>query len=74
MLIVYSAIVIGGGSLSGGKGGALSAFVGVLIYTELVNWLTLMGVDPYVRKVIQGVIIIIAVTLTISRSRKTISK
>ena len=74
MFPVVTAIVIGGGSLSGGKGGALSAFVGVLIYTELVNWLTLMGVDPYVRKVIQGVIIIIAVTLTISRSRKTISK
>lgn len=68
------AIVVGGGSLSGGKGGALAAFIGVLIYTELSNWLTLMGVDPYVKKVIQGVIIIVAVALTISRNRKTISK
>ena len=74
MFPVVTAIVIGGGSLAGGKGGALSAFVGVLIYTELANWLTLMGVDPYVKKVIQGVIIIVAVTLTINRNRKTISK
>lgn len=74
MFPVVTAIVIGGGSLSGGKGGALAAFVGVLIYTELANWLTLMGVDPYVKKVIQGVIIIIAVALTINRNRKTISK
>ncbi|MDR1835690.1 MAG: ABC transporter permease [Fusobacteriaceae bacterium] len=74
MFPVVTAIVIGGGSLSGGKGGSLSAFVGVLIYTELANWLTLMGVDPYVKKVIQGVIIIIAVALTINRNRKAVAK
>ena len=74
MFPVVTAIVLGGGSLYGGKGGALSAFVGVLVYTELTNWLTLMGVDTYLRGVIQGVIIIVAVTLTIERTRKTISK
>lgn len=74
MFPVVTAIVVGGGSLSGGKGGMLQAFVGVLIYTELANWLTLMGVDPYMKKVIQGIIIIIAVTLTIERKRQTISK
>ena len=74
MFPVVTSIVLGGGSLYGGKGGALSAFVGVLVYTELTNWLTLMGVDTYLRGVIQGVIIIVAVTLTIERTRKTISK
>lgn len=74
MFPVVTAIVVGGGSLAGGKGGVLQAFVGVLIYTELANWLTLMGVDPYMKKVIQGIIIIIAVTLTIERKRQTISK
>jgi len=33
-----------------------------------------MGVDTYLRGVIQGIIIIVAVTLTIERTRKTISK
>ena len=74
MFPVVTAIVVGGGSLAGGKGGALQAFVGVLIYTELANWLTMMGVDPYFKKVIQGVIIIIAVALTIERNRKAIAK
>ena len=74
MFPVVTSIVLGGGSLYGGKGGALSAFVGVLVYTELSNWLTLMGVDTYLRGVIQGIIIIVAVTLTIERTRKTISK
>jgi ribose transport system permease protein len=74
MFPVVTSIVVGGGSLNGGKGGMLQAFVGVLIYTELANWLTLMGVDPYMKKVIQGIIIIIAVTLTIERNRQTISK
>lgn len=74
MFPVVTAIVVGGGSLYGGKGGAFQSFTGVLIYTELANWLTLMGVDPYFKDVILGLIIIIAVTLTIERNRQTISK
>ena len=74
MFPVVTAIVVGGGSLYGGKGGAFQSFIGVLIYTELANWLTLMGVDPYFKEVILGLIIIIAVTLTIERNRQTISK
>lgn len=74
MFPVVTAIVVGGGSLAGGKGGAFQAFVGVLIYIELDNWLTLVGVDPYSKKVIQGIIIIIAVALTIERNRQTIAK
>jgi len=74
MFPVVTSIVIGGGSLAGGKGGALASFIGVLIYTELVNWLTLMGVNVYLRGVIQGIIIIIAVALTINKNRRTIAK
>jgi ribose transport system permease protein len=48
--------------------------VGVLIYTELQNFLTIVGVDAYYKKAVQGVIIITAVAVTVSRSRKTISK
>ena len=48
--------------------------MGVLIYTELANWLTLMGVDTNLKKVIQGIIIIVAVTLTVEHNRKTVVK
>lgn len=74
MFPVVTAIVLGGGSVSGGKGGSLQSFVGVLIYAELANWLTLMGVDTNLKKVIQGVIIIIAVTLTVEHNRRTVVK
>ena len=74
MFPVVTAIVLGGGSVSGGKGGSLQSFVGVLIYTELANWLTLMGVDTNLKKVIQGIIIIIAVALTVVHSRKTVAR
>ena len=37
MFPVVTAIVLGGGSVSGGKGGSLQSFVGVLIYAELAN-------------------------------------
>nr|WP_072514286.1 ABC transporter permease [Ndongobacter massiliensis] len=74
MFPVVTAIVLGGGSVTGGKGGALQSFAGVLIYTELANWLTLMGVNTNVKKVIQGAIIIIAVAATIEHNRKTVAK
>jgi ribose transport system permease protein len=69
-----TALVIGGISLTGGKGGMLQTFVGVLIYTELQNFLTIVGVDAYYRKAVQGIIIIVAVALTVARTRKTIAK
>ena len=74
MFPVVTAIVLGGGSVSGGKGGSLQSFVGVLIYAELANWLTLMGVDTNLKKVIHGIIIIIAVTLTVEHNRRTVVK
>jgi ribose transport system permease protein len=69
-----TALVIGGVALTGGKGGMMQTFVGVLLYTEFQNFLTIVGVDAYYKKAVQGVIIIIAVALTVTRTRKTISK
>jgi ribose transport system permease protein len=69
-----TALVLGGTSLTGGQGGMMQTFLGVLIYTELQNYLTMMGVDPYYKTALQGVIIIIAVALTINKSRKIIVK
>lgn len=71
---VITSVVIGGVSLSGGKGGMLQTFTGVVIYTELSNFLTMMGVNPYYKKLIQGVIIIIAVAVTITKNRRVIAK
>jgi len=74
MFPCITALVVGGTSLSGGVGGMLQTMVGILIYMELNNFLTIIGVDPNYKKALQGVIIIIAVALTLRRDRKTIAK
>lgn len=74
MFPCITALVVGGASLTGGKGGMLQTIVGVLIYMELLNFLTIIGVDADYKKAIQGIIIIVAVALTLIRNRKTIAK
>ena len=74
MFPCITALVVGGTSLSGGKGGMLQTMVGILIYMELLNFLTIIGVSADYKNAIQGVIIIIAVALTTTRGRKVIAK
>jgi ribose transport system permease protein len=59
-----AAVVIGGTLLSGGVGGVLQSAVGVLILTVLANGMVLAGIDPFVQEIVQGAIIIIAVTVS----------
>ena len=61
LLESLAATVIGGTSLFGGKGGMGGTLVGVLIIVFLVNGLTLMGMNQFVREIIIGLLIIIAV-------------
>ncbi len=58
---VISAIVLGGTSLSGGRGGALKAFVGLLIIGLLTNALNMMNVFSYYQYAIKGLLVIIIV-------------
>ncbi len=74
MFPCITALVVGGTSLSGGKGGMLQTIVGTLIYLELNNFLTIIKVNADYRPAVLGVIIIIAVILTTSRDRKLINK
>lgn len=67
-------VVVGGTALSGGEGGVLNTLVGVLIVTVLHNGMILLGVNPYIQQAIQGLIIVVAVTLTINRARLKIIK
>lgn len=74
MFPAQAAVVVGGTSLAGGKGGVVNTIVGVLIMTVLTNGLVLLSVNPYVRTGIQGLIILVAVILTIPRGGQVISK
>ncbi|MHC1772190.1 MAG: ABC transporter permease [Flexilinea sp.] len=67
-----TAVTVGG--LAAGKGGMFQTLIGVLIYTELSNYLTLMGVDSFYKQAIQGLIILVSVALSTTKSRKLIAK
>jgi len=69
-----AAVVVGGTSMSGGKGSVLNTLVGALIITILNNGLLLLGVNTYIRSGVQGLIILVAVALTVTRSNSTSCK
>jgi ribose transport system permease protein len=62
-LDVIAAVVIGGGSLSGGEGSILGSMVGALVMAFLRNGSQQMGWPTYVQEILIGVIIVVAVAV-----------
>lgn len=62
-LDAIAAVVIGGTSLSGGRGSLTGTAIGVLIIGILRNGLNLMGVSPFMQQVVIGVVIAAAVAV-----------
>ena len=62
-LDVIAAVVIGGGSLSGGEGSILGSMVGALVMAFLRNGSQQMGWPSYVQEILIGVIIVVAVAI-----------
>jgi len=60
-LDVIAAVVVGGTSLSGGKGSVISTLFGAIFIGVLNNGLNLAGIDPYLQKIALGVVILLAV-------------
>jgi ribose transport system permease protein len=57
-----AAVVIGGTLMSGGRGGVLHSFVGVLIFAVVNNETILSGIDPYLQTALQGAVILVIVS------------
>jgi len=62
-LDVIAAVVIGGGSLSGGRGSIAGALLGAFFMAVLANGCTLAGVPNYVQEIVVGAIIVLAVAI-----------
>jgi ribose/xylose/arabinose/galactoside ABC-type transport system permease subunit len=62
-LDALAAVIVGGLSLSGGRGGALNILLGVLLIGLITNALIIMKVSPYARDLVMGIIIVTAVTV-----------
>jgi ribose transport system permease protein len=62
-LRVISAVVIGGASLAGGTGTVLGGFLGLLLVGVIENGMEILGVNIYMKNVVLGTILILAVTI-----------
>lgn len=62
-LDAIAACVIGGASLSGGKGTVVNTIIGVLVLGLITNVMSLLSIAAYPQQIIKGVIIVLAVFL-----------
>jgi len=72
-LDIIAAVVIGGGSLSGGKGSPIGSIAGALIMTLLVSGCGMLNVPDWSQKIIIGFIIIGAVAVDTLKNRRQVA-
>lgn len=68
-LDVIAAVVIGGGSLSGGEGSVFGTIVGALIMTVIRSGCSQMGLPNWIQEIVTGAIIVLAVAIDRMRHR-----
>jgi ribose transport system permease protein len=68
-LNAIAAVVIGGTSMSGGKGSMVGTFLGASIMGVLNNGLLLLGMGDFARQMVTGLIIVVAVIIDKYRAR-----
>ena len=66
--------VIGGVSLSGGRGSIVGTVLGALIFGVIISGFTFMRLDAYYQEMVKGVIIVAAVVLDQWRQRRASSR
>lgn len=65
-----AASALGGVSLMGGSGSVVSAMIGVLIIGVLKNGLNLMNVNSFWQLIVQGLVVLAAVSMDMVKQRK----
>nr|WP_226858718.1 ABC transporter permease [Diaphorobacter aerolatus] len=72
-LQVIAAVVIGGTSLMGGRGSVIATFFGVLIIAVLEAGLAQVGASEPQKRIITGVVIVVAVIIDTLRQKRAIA-
>ena len=70
-LDIIAAVVIGGGSLSGGEGSIVGSLIGAMIMTVIRTGCQLNGWAPWITQVVTGCVILVAVMVDRLRHRGT---
>ena len=74
LLDAIAAVVMGGTALSGGIGGPHRTLLGVLVIAILTNGMDVTEVNNFTQDMVKGAVIILAVSLTIDRSKYSFIK
>ncbi len=69
-LYAIAACVIGGTSLSGGKGTIFGAIIGALIMASLDSGMSILNVDPFFQDIIKGGVLVFAVYLDVASKKE----
>jgi ribose transport system permease protein len=69
-LDAIAAVVLGGTDIAGGRGHIIGTLIGAVMLGVLNNGLNLMGVSPFLQRIIKGIIIIAAILVSSTRNRK----
>jgi ribose transport system permease protein len=70
-LTILAAVILGGTALTGGRGTVVGTFLGVVLLGVLANGLNLLGARAEVQMFVQGVVLILAVTVDEFRRRRS---
>jgi ribose/xylose/arabinose/galactoside ABC-type transport system permease subunit len=70
-LDIIAAVIIGGGSLTGGRGTVAGTLIGAAIMTIIQIGCTQKGLASWVQQIVTGSIIVVAVALDRVRSTRT---
>lgn len=69
IMLVFAATILGGTALSGGEGKVSGIFGGVLVLGVIENLLNLFGVEPSIRQMVYGVVLLGAIYLASLQKR-----
>jgi ribose transport system permease protein len=67
---IISAVILGGASLSGGRGSVIGSIVGILIMAVIYNGLVMLNIPSYTVEMIRGIVLILIVASYEIRDRR----
>jgi ribose transport system permease protein len=60
---ILTAVVLGGASLTGGRGKIINTLIAAIFLTTITNGMVLLNISIYTQRVVSGVILIVALSL-----------